>query len=96
MISEIENDYENIVKSFESHLTPEEHYRFEKISENELLKMLRAVMRFQRRIEESLVSVERIASETAYAKRLGAFSEGVLYKLCARALEKSQVSPMTS
>lgn len=81
MVSEIDDDYENILSSFESRLTKELYYRFDVISENDLLKLLQRVMRFQRRIEESIASVKKIAGRTEYMKRLEEISKGVFEKL---------------
>lgn len=71
MISEIEGDYDSILKSFEKNMSSyERHYRFDEISEDELLTLTRSVMKFQRKLEHFLASIDKLAKETGYKERL--------------------------
>jgi tRNA(Ser,Leu) C12 N-acetylase TAN1 len=52
MISEIEKDYNDILKSLEKNVDlTEKYYRFKEISEDELLELLRKTIKFQRSLE---------------------------------------------
>jgi len=82
MVSEIEEDYHRILKSFESYVDPTEgYYRFKKISENELLKLLRDVMNFQRKLEYFIEFTIRLSKNTEYTKRLREIADKLLNKL---------------
>ena len=87
MILEIEKDYDEILKSFEKNLTYEEVYRFKEISEEELLKITRKVMNFQRKIEyfvSSTIELAKKAEITEKAeiiKRLKKIANNVLDKI---------------
>jgi len=83
MISEIEEDYNTILKKFESHLSNENMYRFKEPSEEYLLKLLRDVMNFQRKLEHSIESTYRLAKEVAHVKRLGDIVDRLLKKISA-------------
>jgi len=82
MISEIEEDYERVLSELQDGLTPQDKgYRFKPISEDEILALLRDVMSFQRKIEQVLASVTRIAGQTGYLKRLEETAKDLLTKL---------------
>lgn len=87
MISEIEKDYDEILKSFEKNLTHEAVYRFKEISEEELLEITRKVMNFQRKIEYfvsltiELAKKAEIAEKAELIKRLEKIANNVLDKI---------------
>ena len=87
MISEIEEDYNKILKKFESHLSNENAYRFKELSEEYLLKLLRDVMNFQRKLEYFIESTYRLAKEVALVKRLEEIADKLLKKLSADEIE---------
>jgi hypothetical protein len=61
MISEIELDYQSIIKSFEGYVNvKDEYYKFNVISEDELLEYIRRIMKFQRTIENTLTLATNI------------------------------------
>jgi len=81
MISEIEKDYDEILKSFEKNLTREVVYRFKEISEEELLEITRKIMNFQRKIEYFVSSTIELAKKAEIIKRLEKIANNVLDKL---------------
>jgi len=81
MISEIEKDYDEILKSFEKNLTREVVYRFKEISEEELLEITRKIMNFQRKIEYFVSSTIELAKKAEIIERLEKIANNVLDKI---------------
>ena len=69
MISEIEEDYDKILGSFETHLTGENVLRFKEITEEYVLKLLRRTMNFQRKLEYFVASTLRLSNKVQYNAR---------------------------
>lgn len=64
MISEMEEDYDKILKNFEKNVDSSEgYYRFKQVSESEILRLLRDVMKFQRKLEYFLRSLESLVKK---------------------------------
>lgn len=81
MISEIEEDYDRILKSFETHLSEENVLRFKKTTEEYVLKLLRRTMSFQRKLEYFVSSTLGLAKKSGCAKRLGSIWSSVFNRL---------------
>lgn len=81
MISEIEHDYEQILKSFEDNRTNENVFRFKEISEKELLSLLRNIMSFQRKLEYFIDLTFRLTDKTQYTERLEEIADRLLDRL---------------
>jgi hypothetical protein len=82
MISEIESDYEQILESFETHLSQEDVLRFKDITEEYVLKLLRRMMNFQRKLEYFITSTLRLTSKIGYSTdRLKEIRDRVLARL---------------
>lgn len=82
MISEIEEDYGRLLESFEKNASEGEMvYRFKDISEDELLTLMRGAMKFQRKLEYYLVSIDKLIKETKYGKRLKKVTDTLFKKL---------------
>lgn len=81
MISEVEEGYNTILKKFESHLSNENVYRFKEPSEEYLLRLLRDVMNFQRKLEYFIEQTRMLAKKTPYIKRLDEIANKLLEKL---------------
>lgn len=81
LISTIEEDYHRILEAFEGHLTKEGYYRFEAISETDLLKLLREVMNFQRKIEYTVDFTIKLIKKDQYTKRLEEIAGELIKKL---------------
>jgi hypothetical protein len=92
MVLEIEKDYKMLIKEFENNLTTPIYaaYRvkqrtdngFESISEDTLLRYLRMIMNFQRKIEYSIQSTKKIYSKTNLSKRLETIGAELIARLC--------------
>ena len=75
MISDVEEDYFCILNFFEKYVNLKDGYfRFNSISENDLLKLLRRVMNFHRKIEYFITSTKRLAKKEKITQRL----EGIM------------------
>ncbi len=81
MISTIEEDYHRILEVFEGHLTKEGYYRFEAISETDILKLLRDIMSFQRKIEYAVDFTIKLIKKEDYTKRLEEIADDLIKKL---------------
>jgi hypothetical protein len=82
MISEIESDYEQILESFETHLSQETVLRFKDMTEEYVLKLLRRMMNFQKKLEYFVTSTLRLTSKTRYnTDRLKEIRDRVLARL---------------
>lgn len=82
MILDVEEDYSNIIKSFEKNVDLENsHYKFKQISEEELLRLLRDAMKFQRKIEYSLESTLKLVRNSEHVERLKTIADALLKKL---------------
>ena len=81
MISEIDEEYHEILKEFEKRLEKNLFYGFKAISEDEILFLLRKTMKFQRKIEITLESVTRLAEKTKYISRLQEIVNKIYYIL---------------
>lgn len=82
MISEIEEDYHDILKSLEKNVDLQQgYYMYKLISENELIRLLRLVMKFQRKLEYSLESALKLVRKTEYGERLKKIANALFDKL---------------
>ena len=82
MILEIEKDYHDIIKSLERNVDSSDGYRgFKEISEDELLRLLRKVIKFQRKIESFLESTSAFSKRTGYGERLKVIADKLLNRL---------------
>lgn len=82
MISELEEDYNDILKSLEKNVNlGEGYYKFKEISENEILRLVRIIMKFQRKLEYSLESTMKLVRKMEYAERLKNIADSLFEKL---------------
>jgi hypothetical protein len=79
MISEIEEDYDEIIKEFEAYVDMGvEYYHFKEITGGKVLELTRNVMRFQRKIEYFLEQIRRLSTNVEFTKRISSITDSVL------------------
>lgn len=82
MILEIEQDYDSILKSLEKNVDlTEKYYRFKEISEDDLLRLMRRVINFYRKLEYFLDSTKKLAKETMYIEGLKKIADDLFKKI---------------
>ena len=92
IISEIEKDYDEILKTFEKHIIHDSFYGFGEISEEEILKLLRKTMNFQRKIEYFVSSTLKLAEKIGLAERLQKIADKVISRLTSDVSKFGSVS----
>jgi len=86
MISEIEENYSSILKKFRKYLKHEGvKIAIRDFSEDELVSLLRDVVRFRKRIEYSLYSAKKLVKNTIHFKKLERIAEDLSAKFSSEA-----------
>jgi uncharacterized protein (UPF0332 family) len=93
MVSEIEEDYQAIIREFEKYVVPRKYdpygyheridYGFkEEISEQDLLSLIRHTNSFQRKIELTRDMAQRLLAKTNHPQRIVTIGNNVIDRLC--------------